>query len=122
MLQIQENRVVSEVFLQQATLTRIHHTSWLMHHIEFLNSRQFLITDPIFGYCAAVLATIELHLHRGKESSCRKKKKEQLRELPWFYSEAERHMGFYGASCKASSIITNQHLEPRTADSILIGS
>ncbi|KAL5343486.1 hypothetical protein BJX70DRAFT_170524 [Aspergillus crustosus] len=76
MLQIQGNRDVSEVFLQQTTFARIHHTSWLMHFIEFLDSRQFFVSDPIFGYCAAVLATIELHqsFTEGKREASLKRK------------------------------------------------
>ncbi|KAL4792205.1 hypothetical protein BDV19DRAFT_257486 [Aspergillus venezuelensis] len=61
MLQIQGNRDVSEVFLQQTNFARAHHSAWVLHFINFVVSRQFVISDPIFGYCAAVLATIELH-------------------------------------------------------------
>ncbi|KAL3469688.1 hypothetical protein BJX99DRAFT_240812 [Aspergillus californicus] len=80
MLQIQGNRDVSEVFLQQTTFARIHHTSWLMHFIDFLDSRRFVISDPIFGYCAAVVGTIELHqcfVETGGEGSSSKDKKRQ---------------------------------------------
>ncbi|KAL4745442.1 hypothetical protein BDW72DRAFT_198634 [Aspergillus terricola var. indicus] len=77
MLQIQGSRDVSEVFLQQTTFARIHHTSWLMHFIEFLDSRQFFISDPIIGYCAAVLATVELHqfFTEGKRTTAEKRKR-----------------------------------------------
>ncbi|KAL4909581.1 hypothetical protein BDW74DRAFT_174783 [Aspergillus multicolor] len=61
MLQIQGNRDISEVFLHQTTSARMHHSSWLMHFIQFMYNRDFYVSDPIFGYCAAVLATIELH-------------------------------------------------------------
>lgn len=122
MLQIQGNRDVSEVFLQQATFTRIHHTSWLMHFIEFLNSRQFLITDPIFGYCAAVLATIELHqfFTEGKRAAAEKRK-----------SNYEYCLGFIqklsGTWPFMARVVRLHQSSPinilnQAADSILIGS
>ncbi|KAJ5313193.1 uncharacterized protein N7443_000077 [Penicillium atrosanguineum] len=61
MFQLQGRRHVSELFLQQTTFQRNHHTSWVLHFIEFMASRQFYISDPLFAYCAAVVATIELH-------------------------------------------------------------
>ncbi|KAL4964247.1 uncharacterized protein BDV14DRAFT_201025 [Aspergillus stella-maris] len=61
MLQTQGNRDVSEVFLQQTTFARAHHSAWVLHFLNFVVSREFFVSDPSFGYCAAVLATIELH-------------------------------------------------------------
>ncbi|KAL4877463.1 hypothetical protein BJY04DRAFT_198009 [Aspergillus karnatakaensis] len=85
MLQIQGNRDVSEVFLQQTTFARIHHTSWLMHFIEFLDSRQFFVSDPIFGYCAAVLATIELHQSfTDAKPETAEKRKQNYKYCLWF--------------------------------------
>ncbi|KAL4784139.1 hypothetical protein BJX76DRAFT_357341 [Aspergillus varians] len=61
MFQLQGRRHVSELFLQQTTFQRNHHTSWVLHFIDFMAARQFRISDPLFAYCAAVVATIELH-------------------------------------------------------------
>ncbi|CAG9955576.1 unnamed protein product [Clonostachys rosea f. rosea IK726] len=61
MLQIQGQHHVSELFLQHTTFQRDHHTSWVVHFIKFLQSRRFYVSDPMFAYCAAVVATIELY-------------------------------------------------------------
>jgi hypothetical protein len=70
MLQVQGFQNVPELFLQQTTFQRDHHTSWLLHFIDFLTSRRYTISDPFFPYCAAVLATIELHqsFYQGDDS------------------------------------------------------
>ncbi|KAH8680329.1 hypothetical protein BGZ61DRAFT_481019 [Ilyonectria robusta] len=77
MLQLQGSRDVSEVFLQQTFFSLSHHTSWILHFIEFLDSRQFYVSDPVIGYSAAVAATIELHQSfLEEEQSARNKKKQ----------------------------------------------
>lgn len=59
-LQFQGGRGFSEVFLQQTAHLASYHTLWLLHFIDFFDARQFVVTDPLFGYCTAVVATIEL--------------------------------------------------------------
>lgn len=59
-LQFQGSQDVSEIFLQQTAYLTSHHTTWILHFIEFLEPRKFYVTDPILGYCTAVIATIEL--------------------------------------------------------------
>ncbi|VUC21471.1 unnamed protein product [Clonostachys rosea] len=61
MLQIQRQHHVSELFLQHTAFQRDHHTSWVVHFIKFLQSRRFYVSDLLFAYCAAVVATIELY-------------------------------------------------------------
>ncbi|KAF4996211.1 hypothetical protein FDECE_12553 [Fusarium decemcellulare] len=61
MLQLRGWHSVPELFLQQTTFQLNHHTSWVLHFIDFLESRQFCISDPLFAYCIVVLATIEWH-------------------------------------------------------------
>ncbi|KAL4956128.1 hypothetical protein BDW69DRAFT_97618 [Aspergillus filifer] len=74
-LQIQGNRDVSEVFLQQTTFSRAHHSAWVLHFINFVVSREFVVSDPVFGYCAAVLASIELHQSFVETDECTREKR-----------------------------------------------
>lgn len=79
-LQCQGGRGNSEVFLQQTAYLASHHTSWILHFIDLLESRHFPITDPVIGYCIAVVATIELqqsfsddkNLHQKRRSNYEK--------------------------------------------------
>lgn len=75
-LQLQGISGVSEVFLQQAAFSTSHHTSWILHFIEFLEARQFHLKDPILGYCAAVVATIQLQQSFPEEGDLGQKKKD----------------------------------------------
>ncbi|KAL2814866.1 hypothetical protein BDW59DRAFT_167006 [Aspergillus cavernicola] len=76
-LQLQGNRDVSEIFLQQTTYSRVQHTSWLLHFVEFLELRHFRVSDPMFGYCVAVLATIELYQSFVEERNAVSQKRKQ---------------------------------------------
>ncbi|EFX05966.1 c6 zinc finger domain containing protein [Grosmannia clavigera kw1407] len=59
-LQFQDGRGFSEVFLQQTAHLAAYHSSWLLHFVHFFDTRRFAVSDPLFGYCTAVVATIEL--------------------------------------------------------------
>lgn len=59
-LQFQGSEHVSELFLQQTAYLASHHTAWILHFIEYIETKRFYVTDPLIGYCAAVIATIEL--------------------------------------------------------------
>ncbi|KAH8673290.1 hypothetical protein BX600DRAFT_547061 [Xylariales sp. PMI_506] len=60
-LQLQGRQHVPELFLQQTSFYVSKHSAWILHFIAFIESRSFRTSDPILGYCVAVLATIELH-------------------------------------------------------------
>ncbi|QQK39575.1 c6 zinc finger domain containing protein [Penicillium digitatum] len=75
-MQMQGIQGVSEVFLQQTTFSITHHTSWFLHFIAFLEARQFRITDPFFGYCAAVVATIQVQQSFWEEGRLGQKKRD----------------------------------------------
>ncbi|KEY74924.1 hypothetical protein S7711_01278 [Stachybotrys chartarum IBT 7711] len=81
MLQLQGDGDVSELFLQQTTFARAHHTSWLLHFFETLDSKSFYISDPVFGYSVAVLATIELYqifVEEKEEAASKRKENYEL--------------------------------------------
>lgn len=61
-LQLQAKRNDSELFRQQSSFYVARHVRWILHSIAFIEARNFRITDPTLGYCAAVVATIESQL------------------------------------------------------------
>ncbi|KAH8890453.1 hypothetical protein GQ53DRAFT_721685 [Thozetella sp. PMI_491] len=74
-LQLQGVRGVPEIFLQQTAFSVSHHTSWMLHFIDFLQSTQFRVSDPFLGQCAAVVATIELQQSFSEENDIAQKRR-----------------------------------------------
>jgi hypothetical protein len=56
------NLTIPEIFLQHSSDIISSHTTWIMHFITLCNEKPFKLSDPFFGYGAAVIATIELQL------------------------------------------------------------
>lgn len=59
-LQIRGVQNVSEAFLHHAAFALSNHTAWIIHYLDFIESRGFHASDPLMGYCVAVLASIEV--------------------------------------------------------------
>lgn len=74
-LQLQGRKQDSELFRQQTSFYVSQHTTWILHFIAFIESREFRVSDPTIGYCAAVAATIELQLSFSVDESLGREKK-----------------------------------------------
>ncbi|KAH7039798.1 uncharacterized protein B0I36DRAFT_357179 [Microdochium trichocladiopsis] len=61
-LQLQGKGNDSELFRQQAQFYTAVHTSWIMHFVTFIESKGYELADPTMGYCAGVVATVELQM------------------------------------------------------------
>lgn len=109
-LQLQANRNDSELFRQQSSFYVARHVRWLLHFIAFIEARGFRVTDPILGYCAAVVATIESQLvYSVNEATAQRKQRniESCRRLirslaPSFVlmKELVSHHSFVGSMAK----------------------
>lgn len=77
-LQLQGKKNDSELFRQQTSFYAAHHTRWILHFIAFIEARGFRISDPIIGYCAAVVATIESQLIYSVDEATAQKKKRNI--------------------------------------------
>lgn len=93
-LQLQAKGNDSELFRQQSSYFVAHHVRWILHFIAFIEHRGFRITDPILGYGAAIVATIESQLiysvdevtaqkKRRNIESCRKFVRSLLPSIPY---------------------------------------
>lgn len=61
-LQLQGEGNDSELFRQQTQFYTAVHTSWIMHFVTFLEGKGYELSDPTMGYCAGVVATVELQM------------------------------------------------------------
>ncbi|RAH67131.1 uncharacterized protein BO66DRAFT_379698 [Aspergillus aculeatinus CBS 121060] len=78
MLCARERCPVPEIHLQQTSSLISHHTRWISDLLILLEEKAFRITDPIVGYCAAIVATIELQLQYTGSTDERAIKKQRL--------------------------------------------
>lgn len=77
-LQLQRAGSDSELFRQQTSFYVARHVRWILHFIDFIETRGFLITDPVQGYCAAVVATIEWQLSYSFDDTTATKKRRNI--------------------------------------------
>lgn len=77
-LQLQAKGNDSELFRQQSSFYVARHVRWILHFIAFVEARSFRITDPILGYCAAVVATIESQLIYSVDEATAQKKRRNI--------------------------------------------
>ena len=70
-LQIRGVQNVSEGFLHHTAFSISNHVSWIRHLTDLMVSRSFSPSDPLVGYCLAVVATVELQrsFSRHKDAS-----------------------------------------------------
>lgn len=77
-LQLQAKGNDSELFRQQSSFYVARHVHWILHFIAFIEARAFRVTDPILGYCAAVVATIESQLIYSVDEITAEKKRRNI--------------------------------------------
>ncbi|KAJ8114715.1 hypothetical protein OPT61_g3469 [Boeremia exigua] len=77
-LQLQANGNDSELFRQQSSFYVARHVRWILHFIAFIEAKDFCITDPILGYCASVVATIESQLSYSVDEATAEKKQRNI--------------------------------------------
>ncbi|KAJ5129279.1 uncharacterized protein N7515_005318 [Penicillium bovifimosum] len=69
---------IPEIFLQHTSDLISSHTTWIIHFINYLEEKSFLVSDPVLGYSAAVVATIELQLSFTDNATIREQKRERF--------------------------------------------
>ncbi|KAJ5661753.1 uncharacterized protein N7477_009369 [Penicillium maclennaniae] len=74
---------IPEIFLQHTSDLISSHTTWIIHFINYFEERSFLVSDPLLGYSAAVVATIELQLSFTDNPTIREQKRETFTKKRW---------------------------------------
>lgn len=69
---------IPEIFLQHTSDLISSHTTWIIHFINFFEEKSFQVSDPLLGYSAAVVATIELQLSFTEDSAIREQKRDRF--------------------------------------------
>jgi hypothetical protein len=69
---------IPEIFLQHTSDLISSHTTWIIHFINYFEEKSFLVSDPLLGYSAAVVATIELQLSFTDNLTIREQKRERF--------------------------------------------
>ncbi|EEA23112.1 C6 transcription factor, putative [Talaromyces marneffei ATCC 18224] len=69
---------IPEIFIQHSSDMISTHTSWIVYFVSYFEEKGFRISDPFLGYCAAVVATIELQLSFTEDEGIRKDKQERF--------------------------------------------
>ncbi|KAL1997081.1 hypothetical protein VTN49DRAFT_7946 [Thermomyces lanuginosus] len=88
--------MIPEIFLQHSSDMIASHTNWIIHFLRFFEDKGFLVSDPFLGYCAAVVATIELQLSFTEDTAIRNDKQERFATCVRFVQklgEQWPHMG-----------------------------
>ncbi|KAJ5726694.1 C6 transcription factor [Penicillium malachiteum] len=78
---------IPEIFLQHTSDLISTHTTWIVHFIDYFADKGFLVSDPLLGYSAAVVATIELQLSFTEDSTIREKKRDQFTKCVKFVQQ-----------------------------------
>lgn len=69
---------IPEIFLQHTSDLISTHTTWIIHFITYFEEKSFMPSDPLLGYSAAVVATIELQLSFTENPTIREKKRDHF--------------------------------------------
>lgn len=75
---------IPEIFLQHTSDLISSHTTWIIHFINYFEEKSFLVSDPLLGYSAAVVATIELQLSFTDNPTIRQQKRERFTQCVQF--------------------------------------
>ncbi|CAI7677212.1 unnamed protein product [Penicillium pancosmium] len=75
---------IPEIFLQHTSDLISSHTTWIIHFINYFEEKSFLVSDPLLGYSAAVVATIELQLSFTDNPAIREQKRERFTQCVQF--------------------------------------
>ncbi|KAJ6032662.1 hypothetical protein N7540_003394 [Penicillium herquei] len=78
---------IPEIFLQHTSDLISTHTTWIIHFIDYFEDKGFLVSDPLLGYSAAVVATIELQLSFTEDSTIREKKRDRFTKCVKFVQQ-----------------------------------
>ena len=69
---------IPEIFLQHSSDLISTHTTWIIHFINYFEEKSFTPSDPLLGYSAAVVATIELQLSFTENAAIRQEKRDHF--------------------------------------------
>lgn len=69
---------IPEIFLQHTSDLISSHTTWIIHFINYFEEKSLLVSDPLLGYSAAVVATIELQLSFTEDAVIRQEKRNRF--------------------------------------------
>lgn len=69
---------IPEIFLQHTSDLISSHTTWIIHFINYFEEKSFMPSDPLLGYSAAVVATIELQLSFTENPTIRQEKRDHF--------------------------------------------
>ncbi|KAJ5090307.1 C6 transcription factor [Penicillium argentinense] len=75
---------IPEIFLQHTSDLISSHTTWIIHFINYLTEKSFRVSDPVLGYSAAVVATIELQLSFTENAAIRSEKRSRFTKCVTF--------------------------------------
>ncbi|KAJ5136855.1 hypothetical protein N7448_005409 [Penicillium atrosanguineum] len=78
---------IPEIFLQHTSDLISSHTTWIIHFINYFEEKSFLVSDPLLGYSAAVVATIELQLSFTDNPTIREQKRETFTKCVQFVQQ-----------------------------------
>jgi hypothetical protein len=78
---------IPEIFLQHTSDLISSHTTWIIHFINFFEEKGFLVSDPLLGYSAAVVATIELQLSFTENPTIREQKRDRFTKCVKFVQQ-----------------------------------
>ncbi|CAL5870407.1 uncharacterized protein PFLUO_LOCUS4643 [Penicillium psychrofluorescens] len=78
---------IPEIFLQHTSDLISSHTTWIIHFINFFEEKRFLVSDPLLGYSAAVVATIELQLSFTEDPAIREQKRDRFTKCVKFVQQ-----------------------------------
>ncbi|KAJ5937227.1 C6 transcription factor [Penicillium verhagenii] len=78
---------IPEIFLQHTSDLISSHTTWIIHFINFFEEKSFLVSDPLLGYSAAVVATIELQLSFTENPAIREQKRDRFAKCVKFVQQ-----------------------------------
>ena len=69
---------IPEIFLQHTSDLISSHTTWIIYFIDYFEEKSFMASDPLLGYSAAVVATIELQLSFTENAVIRQEKQDRF--------------------------------------------
>lgn len=78
---------IPEIFLQHTSDLISTHTTWIIHFIDYFEEKSFFVSDPLLGYSAAVVATIELQLSFTENPTIRDQKRDRFTKCVKFVQQ-----------------------------------
>lgn len=75
---------IPEIFLQHTSDLISSHTTWIIYFMDFFERKPFIVSDPLLGYGASVVATIELQLSFTENPTIRQEKRDRFSKCLMF--------------------------------------